>query len=65
MIQIDRLRAMAREAMAQYQAEIEAGGEPAFPQWAKDIVIVCDCAKAKTPCDIEPIVPTRSLQRLA
>jgi hypothetical protein len=46
MNEIDRLRAMAREAVIEYEAETRAGGEPAYPQWADDILNVCQRAEA-------------------
>lgn len=46
MIQIERLRTLAREAIAEYQASLMAGGEPLFPQWADDVLAVCDQAEA-------------------
>jgi hypothetical protein len=45
MVQIERLRAMATEAIREYQATLVAGGEPAYPQWADDILAVCDQAE--------------------
>lgn len=45
MVQIERLRAMAGEAIREYQATLMAGGEPAYPQWADDIMTVCDQAE--------------------
>lgn len=46
MIQIERLRNLAREAIAEYQSSLMAGGEPSFPQWAEDVLAVCDQAEA-------------------
>lgn len=46
MDQIDRLRAMAREAVMEYQLETRAGGEPSYPHWADDIFVVCEQAEA-------------------
>jgi len=46
MIQIERLRTLAREAIAEYQSSLMAGGEPSFPQWAEDVLAVCDQAEA-------------------
>jgi hypothetical protein len=44
MEQIERLRAMAQEAVAEYQSVLRAGGEPNYPQWADDILHVCELA---------------------
>jgi hypothetical protein len=41
MVQIQRLRAMANEALADYQSSLLAGGESIYPQWAQDIIAVC------------------------
>jgi hypothetical protein len=45
MVQIERLRVMAREAVDEYQAALLAGEEPSYPQWADDILAVCDQAE--------------------
>lgn len=45
MIQIDRLRLMAREAIIEYQSALLAGGEPSYPQWADDLLVVCEHAE--------------------
>ncbi|MFC5461627.1 hypothetical protein [Massilia niabensis] len=45
MIQIERLRTMARDAIEEYQSALVAGGEPTFPQWAEDLLAVCDHAE--------------------
>ena len=49
MIQIDRLRAMAGEAMLEYQAALTGGGEPSYPHWADDLLMVCERAEAALP----------------
>lgn len=49
MLQIRRLRIMAREALEEYQSALKAGSEPAFPQWAEDMLQVCDLAEASAP----------------
>jgi hypothetical protein len=36
---------MANEAVEEYQSALLAGGEPAYPQWAHDILVVCDQAE--------------------
>jgi hypothetical protein len=41
MEKIKRLRAMACDALLDYQKAIAAGGEPVYPQWANDILDVC------------------------
>ena len=46
MERIERLRRMANEALHEYQAATSAGGEPFYPQWAEDILAVCDQAEA-------------------
>ncbi|MEN3275977.1 MAG: hypothetical protein V7631_1767 [Massilia sp.] len=48
MERIERLRRMANEALHEYQAATGAGGEPSYPQWAEDILAVCDQAEAAT-----------------
>lgn len=55
MVQIDRLRAMAREAMAQYQMETHAGGEPMYPQWAEDVLSVCESVESEGPKTVHPV----------
>lgn len=37
-----RLQAMASEAIDQYNAEVAGGGEPQFPQWARDVLDMLD-----------------------
>lgn len=44
MEQIERLRAMAQETVAEYQSALRAGGEPTYPQWAHDLLQICDLA---------------------
>lgn len=51
MIQIDRLRVMASEAILEYQAALTGGGEPSYPQWADDLLVVCERAEASVPID--------------
>jgi hypothetical protein len=46
MIQLERLRTMAREALDQYQSALHSGEEPTYPQWADDILLVCAEAEA-------------------
>ena len=46
MIQIDRLRAMASEAILEYQAALTGGSEPSYPHWADDLLVVCERAEA-------------------
>lgn len=38
---------MAREALIDYQKAIAAGGEPVYPQWADDLLDVCQQAEAR------------------
>lgn len=43
---VNRLRALAVDAINQYHDEIEHGGEPVYPAWADDMLAVCgfiDC----------------------
>lgn len=42
---IERLQAMARDALRDYQHAIAAGGEPDYPQWADDMLEVCQRAE--------------------
>lgn len=49
MIQIDRLRVMASEAILEYQSALMGGSEPSYPQWADDLLVVCECAEAALP----------------
>lgn len=42
MTPIDRLRAQARDARADYGAETARGGEPVYPAWVDDVAAVCD-----------------------
>lgn len=37
---MERLNALAAEALAQYHAEIRAGGEPVYPAWVDDVAAV-------------------------
>lgn len=39
---IQRLNALAAEALEQYHAEISAGGEPVYPAWVDDVAAVAD-----------------------
>ena len=54
MERIERLRRMAKEALHEYQVVISAGGEPSYPQWADDLLSVCDLAEfaANSPLHI-------------
>ena len=54
MIQIDRLRVMASEAMIEYQAALMGGSEPSYPQWADDLLVVCERAEASLPTIAAP-----------
>ncbi len=44
MIEIEHLRIMANNALTQYGIDTFAGGEPIYPQWAEDMLKVCDQA---------------------
>lgn len=46
MIQIDRLRVMASEAILEYQSALTGGSEPSYPQWADDLLVVCERAES-------------------
>lgn len=46
MIQIDRLRVMAIEAILEYESALAGGSEPLYPQWADDVMVVCERAEA-------------------
>lgn len=61
MIQIDRLRLMAREAMLEYQSALNGGSEPSYPQWADDLLVVCERAEAALP--IDPRTASRTVER--
>lgn len=39
---MQRLNALAAEALAQYHAEISAGGEPTYPAWVDDVAAVAE-----------------------
>ncbi|MFY3978781.1 hypothetical protein ACOTHX_21505 [Achromobacter xylosoxidans] len=39
---MQRLNALAAEALTQYHAEISAGGEPVYPAWVDDVAAVAD-----------------------
>jgi hypothetical protein len=43
-----RMRALADEALAQYQRETAEGGEPAYPSWIDDARALCDAVKSLT-----------------
>ena len=45
MIQIERLRKMGLDAIEEYESALVAGSEPTFPQWAEDLLTVCDHAE--------------------
>ena len=48
MTAIDRLRAMALNAIQVYHAEVCGGGEPVYPHWADDMLVVCQLAERNT-----------------
>lgn len=54
MIQIQRLRVMATEAILEYQAALKGGSEPSYPQWADDVLLVCERAEAPLPPHVPP-----------
>ncbi len=62
MIQIDRLRAMASEAILDYQSALKGGGEPSYPQWADDLMVVCERAEASLPANV-PSSSSKTEQR--
>ncbi|MFY3130691.1 hypothetical protein ACOTF1_06650 [Achromobacter ruhlandii] len=39
---MQRLNALAAEALAQYHAETHAGGEPVYPAWVDDVAAVAE-----------------------
>lgn len=39
---VDRVRKLATDAVQQYSDDVFAGGEPAFPEWTRDVLAVCD-----------------------
>lgn len=39
---MQRLNALAAEALTQYHAEISAGGEPTYPAWVDDVAAVAE-----------------------
>lgn len=55
MIQIERLRVMASEAILEYQAALTGGSEPSYPQWADDLLVVCERAEASLPVAPTPV----------
>lgn len=65
MVQIERLRVMAAEAIQEYQRALAAGGEPTYPQWADDIFAVCLQAEATTRFPYEALHarPLRHVER--
>lgn len=46
MDKIYRLRAMALDALREYEIALVAGGEPVYPAWADDMLDVCGKAEA-------------------
>lgn len=53
---MQRLNALAAEALAQYHAEIRAGGEPMYPSWVDDVAVVADeLAQARVALCTAPI----------
>lgn len=53
---IQRLNALATDALTQYHAEIQAGGEPAYPAWVDDVAAVADeLARARAALCTAPI----------
>lgn len=46
MDKINRLRAMALDALREYEIALVAGGEPIYPAWADDMLDVCGQAEA-------------------
>lgn len=45
MVEIERLREMAYAALKSYEDEVNAGRNPDFPQWADDMLVVCERAE--------------------
>jgi len=44
-IEIERMRRIAGDAIQAYHDETELGGEPVYPHWADDILAVCKQAE--------------------
>lgn len=42
---IERVRALAMDALRQYNEETAAGSEPAYPQWIDDVFVVVGIAE--------------------
>ena len=63
MIQIDRLRVMASEAILEYQAALMGGSEPSYPQWADDLLVVCERAEATLPTNPAPAPARHRIQQ--
>ena len=45
MVEIERLREMANAALKVYEEEVSAGRSPYYPQWANDMLVVCERAE--------------------
>lgn len=45
MVEIERLREMANAALEAYENEVSAGRHPDYPQWADDMLAVCERAE--------------------
>lgn len=45
MVEIERLREMANAALKVYEEEVSAGRNPYYPQWADDMLVVCERAE--------------------
>lgn len=53
---MQRLNALAAEALAHYHADIRGGGEPVYPAWVDDVAAVADeLAQACAPLSTSPI----------
>lgn len=66
MERIERLRRMANEALEEYQTTISAGGEPSYPQWADDLLSVCELAESAVAAPLRmPVRPSeqRNIRR--
>lgn len=51
MEQINRLRALATHALERYANGMKQGQEMLYPQWAKDVLDVCDVAERNLQSD--------------
>ncbi len=62
----EHLKKLADSAIAQYNAETSAGGEPPFPAWAQQATNLLNAADAAVQCisELEPTQPRVEVFRL-